>query len=262
MTTDALRVHVHGHVATLTLNRPDKRNAITFDMWSEIAEIVSQLAANPAAKVLVITGEGAHFCAGADISGLTEGNGGRYGDANRAAEEAIAAFPGPSVAMIRGSCVGGGVQIINACDIRIADTTAQFGITPAKLGIIYPTYALRRAVEIIGPTATKHLLFSGELIDATRALRIGLVDELVQPEELETRVQSLVHVMATERSHLTQVATKQMVKQIIADGDVSDSLAQHWADEVDHSGEDKEGVNAFLEKRLPRFPYSRDSGNA
>lgn len=259
MTTDALRVHVHEHVATLTLNRPDKRNAITFDMWSEIADIVSQLSTNPSAKVLVITGEGAHFCAGADISGLTEGNGGRYGEANRAAEEAIAAFPGPSVAMIRGSCVGGGVQIINACDIRIADTTSQFGITPAKLGIIYPTYALRRAVEIIGPTATKHLLFSGELIDATRALRIGLIDELVQPDELELRVQQLVHVMAAERSHLTQVATKQMVKEIIGAGDVSPELAQRWADVLERVGEDKEGVDAFLNKRPPHFPYRRDA---
>lgn len=259
MTTDALRVHVHEHVATLTLNRPDKRNAITFDMWSDIADIVAQLSANPSAKVLVITGEGAHFCAGADISGLTEGNGGRYGEANRAAEEAIAAFPGPSVAMIRGSCVGGGVQIINACDIRIADTTSQFGITPAKLGIIYPTYALRRAVEIIGPTATKHLLFSGELIDATRALRIGLIDEVVQPDELEPRVQQLVRVMAMERSHLTQVATKQMVKEIIAMGDVSSELAHRWADVVERVGEDKEGVDAFLNKRPPHFPYRRDA---
>lgn len=259
MTTDALRVYVHEHVATLTLNRPDKRNAITFDMWSEIAEIVSQLSDNPSAKVLVIAGEGAHFCAGADISGLTEGNGGRYGEANRAAEEAIAAFPGPSVAMIRGSCVGGGVQIINACDIRIADITSQFGITPAKLGIIYPTYALRRAVEIIGPTATKHLLFSGELIDATRALRIGLIDELVQPDELEARVKQLTHVMAMERSHLTQVATKEMVREIIATGDVSSELSQRWANVVDRVGEDKEGVDAFLNKRLPHFPYRRDA---
>lgn len=259
MPTDALRVHVHEHVATLTLNRPDKRNAITFDMWSEIAVIVSQLSANPAAKVLVITGEGAHFCAGADISGLTEGNGGQYGEANRAAEEAIAAFPGPSVAMIRGSCVGGGVQIINACDIRIADTTSQFGITPAKLGIIYPTYALRRAVEIIGPTATKHLLFSGELIDSARALRIGLIDELVEPDDLESRVQQLVHVMATQRSHLTQVATKQMVKEIVANGEVSTSLADHWAQQVARTGEDTEGVTAFLEKRAPHFPFQRNN---
>jgi enoyl-CoA hydratase/carnithine racemase len=216
------------------------------------------LSANSSVKILVITGEGSHFCAGADISGLTGGNGGRYGEANRAAEEAIAAFPGPSVAMIRGSCVGGGVQIINACDIRIADTTSQFGITPAKLGIIYPTYALRRAVEIIGPTATKHLLFSGELIDAHRALRIGLVDELLEPDELESRVHQLVEVMATQRSHLTQVATKQMVKEIVASGDVSDSLSEHWASEVARTGEDTEGVNAFLEKRAARFPYRRN----
>ena len=257
MSHDALRVHVEQHVATLVLNRPDKRNAITFDMWSEIGEIVSQLSANPQARVLVITGEGDHFCAGADISGLTEGNGGRYGEANQRAEEAIAAFPGPSVAMVRGSCVGGGVQLLNACDIRIADNTSVFGITPSKLGIVYPTYALRRAVLHIGPSATKHLLFSGELIDAERALRIGLVDEVVAPEQLENRVRELTQTMAEHRSHLTQVATKEMVNEILRDGDVSEALAAKWSDEVERSGEAKEGVNAFLERRAPRFPYTR-----
>lgn len=257
MPSAALRVHVEHHVATLTLNRPEKRNAITFEMWSEIAEIVTQLSALPAARILVVEGEGEHFCAGADISGLTQGNGGRYGEANRAAEEAIAAFPGPSVAMVRGSCVGGGVQILNACDIRIADNTAKFGITPSKLGIIYPTYALRRAVNAIGPSATKHLLFSGELIDAERALRIGLIDEVVSPTDLKERVHELTQVMAQERSHLTQVATKEMVQDVISYGDVTPDVASKWAQEVERSGEDKEGVAAFLERRTPHFPYSR-----
>ena len=257
MSQDALRVHVEHHVATLVLNRPDKRNAITYDMWSEIGEIVTQLSANPQARVLVIAGEGQHFCAGADISGLTEGNGGRYGEANQRAEEAIAGFPGPSVAMVRGSCVGGGVQLLNACDIRIADTTSVFGITPAKLGIVYPTYALRRSVINIGPTSTKHLVFSGELIDAERALRIGLIDELVQPEELDTRVRELTETMAQHRSHLTQVATKEMVNEILREGDVSAKLAAQWADIVEETGEAKEGVNAFLERRSPNFPYTR-----
>jgi len=257
MTTDVLRVNVDNHVATLTLNRPDKRNAITFEMWSEIGHTVEQLSRDANVRVLVITGEGQHFCAGADISGLTEGNGGRYGEANRSAEEAIAGFPGPSIAMVRGSCVGGGVQILNACDIRIADNTAVFGITPSKLGIVYPTYALRRAVHAIGPSATKHLLFSGELIDADRALRIGLIDEVVTSDALAERVQQLVQVMTHERSHLTQVATKEMVNEILSDGQVSPALNQKWASEVQRSGEDKEGVAAFLERRPPRFPYSR-----
>ena len=95
------------------------------------------------------------------------------------------------------------------------------------------------------------------LLDQTKLP--GLIDELVQPEELETRVQQLVHVMAMERSHLTQVATKQMVKEIIATGDVSSELAQHWSDVVERVGEDKEGVASFLDKRPPNFPYRRDS---
>lgn len=226
-------------------------------MWAAIEAEVTALAANPEVRVLVVRGAGEHFCAGADISELTNGPGGEYARVNWAAEEALAAFPGPTVAVIRGNCVGGGVSIATACDLRIASNEAIFGITPAKLGIVYPTNALERAVRLVGASATKHLMFTGELIDAGRALRIGLVDELHDADALEARATELVATLL-ERSSLTQAATKAMVDEVVRDGRVKPATTRHFEDEMDRSGEVREGVAAFLAKRAPRWPWHRN----
>lgn len=247
---------IDGPVATVTLNRPGKRNAVRMSMWAAIDSEVSALAVNPDVRVLVVRGAGEHFCAGADISELTNGPGGEYARINWAAEEALANFPGPTIAVIRGNCVGGGVSIATACDIRISADDAVFGITPAKLGIVYPTNATERAVRLIGGSATKHLMFSGELIDAERALRIGLVDEVHPVAALEARVTQFVATLI-ERSSLTQVATKAMVDEIVREGRVRPATTLHWETEMDRSGEVREGVAAFLAKRAARWPFRR-----
>ena len=249
-------VEVDGPVATLTLNRPDKRNAVRMSMWASIDAHVTALAANPSIRVLVVRGAGEHFCAGADISELTNGPGGEYARVNWNAEEALANFPAPTIAMIRGNCVGGGVSIATACDVRIASDDAIFGITPAKLGIVYPTNALERAVRIMGGSATKHLMFTGELIESERALRIGLVDEVHSVDALESRVNELVATLL-ERSSLTQVATKTMVDEVVRDGKVKPATTLYWETEMDKSGEVREGVAAFLGKRPVRWPWNR-----
>jgi enoyl-CoA hydratase/carnithine racemase len=158
--------------------------------------------------------------------------------------------------MIRGNCVGGGVSIASACDIRIASTEAIFGITPAKLGIVYPTNALERAVRLIGASATKHLMYSGELIHADRALRIGLVDEVLDASQLETRVNELVATLV-DRSSLTQVASKAMIDEVVREGRVKPATTLFWETEMDKSGEVREGVAAFLAKRPVRWPWKR-----
>lgn len=249
-------VSVDGPVATLTLNRPDKRNAVRMSMWAAINAHITALIEDPEVRILVVKGAGDHFCAGADISELTNGPGGEYARANWNAEEALANFPGPTIAMIRGNCVGGGVSIATACDIRIASTDSIFGITPAKLGIVYPTNALERAVRLLGASATKHLMYSGELIDANRAARIGLIDELLDPAELEGRVAQLVTTLV-ERSALTQVASKAMIDEVTRDGRVKPATTLHWETEMDKSGEVREGVAAFLAKRPVRWPWKR-----
>lgn len=247
---------IDGEVAHLVLNRPEKRNAVTFAMWAAIDAEMTALAATADIRLVVVRGAGDHFCAGADISELTNGPGGEYARVNWAAEEALAAFPAPTVAVIRGNCVGGGVSIATACDLRIASSDAVFGITPAKLGIVYPTNALERAVRLIGGSATKHLMYTGDLIDAERALRIGLVDEVHDPSALDARVEELTATLL-QRSALTQAATKAMVYEVMRDGRVKPATTRRWEDDMDRSGEVREGVAAFLTKRAPRWPWRR-----
>jgi len=244
-----------GAVATIWLNRPEKRNAISSDMWVGLADACNELSADSSVRVLVVRGAGGHFCAGADISDFADGMSEDYQARNRNAEESLAAFPRPTIAFINGSCVGGGVQIAGACDIRFADTTATFGITPARLGIAYPTYALERAVRLMGPSATKHLLFSAELIDADRALRIGLIDELADPAAAVERLEAFTSLLATERSLLTQMISKEMVNDVAARGEVSTATIDRWAPVLANNPDMAEGVAAFTERRSPKFVW-------
>ncbi|CAB4618124.1 unannotated protein [freshwater metagenome] len=243
-------------VATIWLNRAEKRNAMSHEMWTALAQHCHLLAKDDDVRVLVVRGVGGHFCAGADISGFSGGMSAEYQAQNREAEEALAAFPRPTIAFITGACVGGGVQIAGACDLRFADTTAKFGITPARLGIAYPTYALERAVRLVGPSAAKHLLFSAELIDVERALRIGLVDEVADPEAAVERLQTFTSLLANERSLLTQTISKEMVNEVAARGGVSAETIERWAPVLAANPDMSEGVAAFTERRPPNFVWT------
>ncbi|MER6102755.1 enoyl-CoA hydratase-related protein [Streptomyces sp. NPDC001832] len=233
-------------IATVVISNPAKRNAMTAAMWNALPGLLERLAADPAVRVLVLTGAGDTFCAGADISSLRDTARDPQALAV-AAEEALAAFPRPTVAAVRGYCVGGGSQLAAACDLRFAEEGASFGVTPAKLGIVYPASSTRRLVSLVGPAAAKHLLFSGELIDTARALRTGLVDEVLAAGELDKRVDSYVRTLAA-RSQLTQAAAKEF-----ATG--REDRDAYWAEQARHSGDTAEGVAAFLERRAPRFTW-------
>ncbi|MER5849535.1 enoyl-CoA hydratase-related protein [Streptomyces sp. NPDC002012] len=241
---------VAGGVATVVISNPAKRNAMTAAMWSALPALLERLAADPAVRVLVLTGAGDTFCAGADISSLRDPAGDPQALAV-AAEEALAAFPRPTLAAVRGYCVGGGSQLAAACDLRFAEEGASFGVTPAKLGIVYAASSTRRLVALIGPAAAKHLLFSGELIDTARALRTGLVDEVLPTGELDKRVDSYVRTLAA-RSQLTQAAAKEF-----ATG--REDRDAYWAEQARRSGDTAEGVAAFLERRAPRFTWTTGS---
>ena len=254
--TDPIVVKKAESVATIWLNRAEKRNAMSHEMWTALAQHCHLLAKDDDVRVLVVRGVGGHFCAGADIGGFSSGMSAEYQAQNREAEEALAAFPRPTIAFITGACVGGGVQIAGACDLRFADTTAKFGITPARLGIAYPTYALERAVRLVGPSAAKHLLFSAELIDVERALRIGLVDEVADPEAAVERLQTFTSLLANERSLLTQTISKEMVNEVAARGGVSAETIERWAPVLAANPDMSEGVAAFTERRPPNFVWT------
>ncbi len=253
---DGLRLDVDQGIATLWLDRPAKRNAVTFEMWNGIAAHCARMATDDGVRVLVVRGVGDHFCAGADIAGLGGVSGGAYRRANEAADAALAAFPKPSVAVISGSCVGGGVEIAVACDLRLADSTSRFGITPARLGIVYPASATARVVRLIGPSAAKHLLYSAELIDAERALRIGLVTEVHEPERLADRARDLTASIAHERSLLTQMASKEIVDSLGADLRVDAAVEERWLRAAATSRDAAEGIAAFVEHRPPNFTWT------
>jgi enoyl-CoA hydratase/carnithine racemase len=253
----SIRVSVDGPVGTITLDRAAKRNAVTYDMWVELGAACHRLAHDPTVRVVLLRGDGAHFCAGADITELlAERPHGTpsFMDVNMAAEHALASLPKPVVAVVQGDCIGGGAALAIDCDIRIAAGGSRFGITPSKLGIVYPPASLERAVRLLGPAA-KRLLYTGDLIDATEAHRIGLVDELLPADAVEARVAELCATLS-ERSLLTQAGTKQMVAAVLAHGSVPAELADSWAREVAAAPDPQEGVNAFVERRAPRFTWT------
>ncbi|MFG3515070.1 MULTISPECIES: enoyl-CoA hydratase/isomerase family protein [Streptomyces] len=234
-------------VATVVLHHPAKRNAMTAAMWRALPPLLEKLAADPGVRALVLTGAGGTFCAGADISTL-QGSPDEAQSLAVRAEESLAAFPGPTLAAVKGHCVGGGAQLAAACDLRFAEEGALFGVTPAKLGIVYPSSATRRLVALVGPAAAKYLLFSGELIDTERALRTGLVDEVLPAGELDARVEEFTRVLVS-RSGLTQAAAKEF-----ANGRTDRDA--HWSAQARGSGDTAEGVAAFLERREPRFTWT------
>lgn len=236
-------------IATVTIDHRSKRNAMTPDMWRSLPPLLDRLAADPAVRVLVLTGAHGTFCAGADISTLQATAQTAQGLAV-AAEEALAAFPKPTLAVVRGHCVGGGAQLAAACDLRFAAEGALFGVTPARLGIVYPASSTERLVRLVGPSAAKHLLFSAELIGTERALRCGLVDEVHPDRELDARADGFTRLLAA-RSQLTQAAAKEF-----ADGRGDRARVAHWAREAAESDETAEGVAAFLQRRPPRFTWT------
>jgi enoyl-CoA hydratase/carnithine racemase len=248
-----------GHVAVLTIDRPEKRNAMTAAMWAALPAVLASLADDPGVRVLIVTGAGPSFCAGADISDLL--GGGDPDDPmadvrrdNLAAQAALREFPKPTVALIRGHCIGGGVEIAASCDLRFTDPSGVFGVTPAKVGIVYTPRSTKALLDLVGPAMTKYLLFSGELIDAPTALRAGLVDRLVPADDLEAEVHRFAGVLAS-RSALSQRATKEVVAALTS-GATGEADVTPWYRETIAVGELAEGVSAFAQRRPPRFPWS------
>ncbi len=260
---EQIRMTRDGSTATIWLDRPDKRNAMSYSMWTGLEDIATRLGTDPDVRVVVLRGAGEHFCAGADITelGVQRGSDERsFSDVNMAAEAALAALPKPTIAFVSGDCIGGGCALAIDCDVRIATDNARFGITPAKLGIVYPSASLERVTHLLGPGVTKRMLFMGELLTAHEAHRVGLVDEILITAEAESRLATLTGVLAA-RSLLTQAATKSMVAEVMTHGQVREAVQQHWHNVAAAASDGTEGIAAFVEKRAPRFTWSGSDGD-
>lgn len=247
-------------VATLVINRPRKKNSITEAMWQRVPELVAEIDADPEVKVLVIRGSTPDaFCAGADINEYRDRVGDpEWGNRSRllvaAALVALRGMAKPSISAIRGACFGGGVAIALATDFRVADTTAYFSVSPARMGMVYTFPGTVELVRTVGVVSAKRLLYTGEVFGAEEAARIGLVDPLVAPERLDEEVADLCSKIVAA-SQFSVRATKRIV-QLIEDGlaEENDEAARLVLDALE--GEDHvEGVTAFLERRRPRFRF-------
>ncbi len=255
---DELQVSRDGAIAKLVLNRPAKHNAITLAMWRALPQVLADLEADGRVRVVVVRGAGDRaFASGADIAEFPEVRGTPpgarlYSAAVDAAERALANFPRPTIAMIHGFCVGGGLELALACDLRWASRTARFGITAARLGIVYGLQATRRLAAVVGTSAARDILYSGRLVDAEEALAMRLVNRLCDPARLEEETYRYADALA-QQAPLTQQAAKLMLQHALGEGGMTESDLVALQDRAYDSRDYREGVDAFLAKRPPRF---------
>jgi enoyl-CoA hydratase/carnithine racemase len=222
MTSDRLIVSGEGPIGRLTLNNPERLNALSFDMWEEIPAALARLAEKPALRVVILSGAGEKaFAAGADISQFEDGYAGTetVARANETIERAFLAIeqcPVPTIAAIRGYCIGGGLAIALCCDLRIAAEGARFGIPPARLGLGYDHMSVRRVIEAVGPTSAKEILFTARQFSTAEATGMGLVNRVVAAAELGPFVQSLAEAIAANDRESVTAAKRAAAASLLA----------------------------------------------
>lgn len=252
----SLRLEKQGTIARLLIDRADKRNAFTQAMWDAFPVLLEEAMADPAIRIVILqSAVPGIFCAGADITEFSTGTldpawRTLNQTAIRKAQFELARAPKPVIALIDGDCVGGGCGLAIACDIRIASSRARFGITPAKLGLVYSLHDTKLLVDLIGPAQAKRMLFSGQLLGGEEAQRIGLVE--IVNEDIEGEGAALAAVIAANSSYAVR-GIKNIVRRIL-DGQVDDDAATRQLFGDAFTGEDfAEGVAAFLGKRKAQF---------
>jgi enoyl-CoA hydratase/carnithine racemase len=246
-----------GRMGMITLNRPAQRNAISRAMWLGLPAALAQLAAQPEVRLIVLRGAAGHFAAGADIGEFGTVYASRaaaadYAAAMAGAMDALLACPKPVIAAIQGNCIGGAVAITLCCDLSFADATANFAVTPAKLGIAYSFADTRRLVARIGAAAARDLLFSARRIDADEALRMGLVDRVVPAGGLEGEISAYAEMLNTT-SPASIRAAKNFIARAQAGQAAEDAATRAVYLDILEGPDFIEGRAAFDAKRKPVF---------
>lgn len=257
--TDKMLSRIEGKVGIMTFNNPEKHNAVSFEMWEAAEKILDGFVANPDVRVIVLTGAGGKaFVSGADISKF---------DSERASEEAVQRYnalvekvysriyqmPKPTIAMIRGYCIGGGLNLAICCDMRYATEGSRFSLPAAKLGLGYGYNGLRRYLETIGPIATKEIFYTARQLTAAEAYRWHMVNQVVADDALETTVMEIANTIAGN-APLTVSTVKRCTIEILKD-DADQDVAKcaEMVKACFASSDYQEGRKAFLEKRKPQF---------
>src|ERR1700761_8659042 len=246
-------------VGVVTFNNPEKRNAMSLEMWEGFGEALIELRDNPAVRVVILTGAGDKaFMSGADISQFekTRHNAEaseEYSKRSVAQRALFADYPKPTIACIRGFCLGGGMQVAMAADIRLASDNSQFGIPAAKLGIAYGYDGLRHLVSLVGPSWARLIMYTGMRIDSAEAVRISLVDRVVPDAQLWDATMEIARTISGN-APLAIKAAKITIAQVLKDPAARDmnAIKQIGTDCMD-SEDFREGRRAFMEKRKPQF---------
>ncbi len=252
-----LRLEVSDGIATITIDRPKVRNAMTLAMWEAIPNVMETVTRDDAVRAIVFRGAGDQaFAAGADISEFERVRRGAtaaqaYNDTVDVAIAAVQACLKPTVAMIYGYCVGGGMELAAAMDLRFAADTARFAIPAARLGIIYGVQSTWALVHLVGPARAKDILSSGRTFDAREAAEMGFVNRVLPPGTLEAYTYEYLQKLAAN-APLSIRGAKIIINRITT-GDLKEDEVRKLILEAFDTADYREGVRAFLEKRTPRF---------
>lgn len=248
-----LRLEKSGQIARILIDRPEARNAINMAMWEAFPALIADAERDPAIRVIELrAAEGCDvFSAGADIKEmLAHKDEMSWREANQAeinrVQRELARVSLPTVAFIDGDCIGGGCGLALACDIRVATSRARFGITPGKLGLVYPLHDVKLLIDLVGPGQAKRILYTGELLSAEEAYRINLVEILSHSTE------ALIEQILAASTY-SAIENKRFVRRVLDGQLVDDSETLAIFEAALMGGDFAEGAAAFIEKRKPDF---------
>jgi enoyl-CoA hydratase/carnithine racemase len=254
-----MQMKKEGRVGYVIYNNPERHNAVSLDMWEAAVAILDEYKTDKDVSVVVVTGAGGKaFVSGADISKFEkersdEASVARYGKMVEASYTAFHEFPKPTIAMIRGYCIGGGMGLATCCDLRIATEGSKFGVPAAKLGLGYGYPGLKRLVDVVGPSFAMEIFYTARQFTAAEAITMGLVNRVVADGELEKYVSDYAAVIAGN-APLTIKAVKATVAEVMReDSKRNIKLTQDLVDACFKSNDYQEGRKAFMEKRKPVF---------
>lgn len=257
--TDKIITEQSGEIARIIFNQPEKRNAVSLEMWEAVEAAIKRFEADPSVRILILSGAGGKaFVSGADVSKFESERASaeavaHYNAATKRVYDGIEAFPKPTIAQIDGFCIGGGVALSLSCDLRICGEGSQFAVPAAKLGLGYGYEGLNRLVNVVGPSFAKEIFFTARRFNAEEARVMGLVNRVV-PDADVARVAQETAEMIAANAPLTVATAKYVVSQTVADESVRDlDECARRVKECFDSQDYIEGRRAFLEKRKANF---------